>query len=139
MDLNEYRESLLEKLNETTLQKEAQGICQQIQIANATEKTGIENDIKSAELAKANAEVVKVNAETEKVRAEITTTKVERVCKIAGTVIAGIGTLGTAAGLVFINGMNIAAHDREEIGFSKECSDREKTVFNKALDLFCKK
>ena len=139
MDFENFRKAQLDKLNEIVSKKDAAEAFQRMEMADCAEKSNIEKDIKAVELQKAKAELVKVEAETEKVKAETKTSKVDRICKVGGLVLTGVGTVVGAGTMLFLNGMNIAAHSREELKYSsaEECCDRN--IFNKSLDLFLRK
>ena len=132
MDLNNFRDVQVSKLENDTPVKEAQATCQMLQIIANTEKTRVELEIKKAELAK-------VQSEVEKTKSEIKTNKIERIAKIGGLVLTGLGTLVTAGTLIVVNGMNIEAHKNEELKYSESEKDRERTITNKVLDLFTKR
>jgi len=139
MDLKEFKKLKLSKLEENSSKDEFNDICNVIQIADNTETKDAELGIKEAERAKAEAEVEKVNAEIEKIKAETKTTKVERVCKIGGLVLTGLGTVIGAGALIFVNGMNIEAHRREELKYSQDEERRETSLSGKVLDFFAKR
>ena len=83
--------------------------------------------------------IEKVQAESEKIKAETKTAKVESVTKIGGLIVTALGTVVTVGGLIFVNGMNIEAHNNEELKYSESEKDRERTITNKVLDLFVKR
>lgn len=132
MDISNYRDVQVSKLEEDTPAKEAQATCQMLQIIDNTEKTRIELEIKKAELEK-------VQSEVEKTKSEIKTNKIERIAKIGGLVLTGLGTLVTAGTLIVVNGMNIESHRDEELKYSDDERDRERSISGKVLDLFCKR
>lgn len=132
MDLNNFRDVQVSKLEESTPVKEAQATCQMLQIIDNTEKTRVELEIKKAELAK-------VQSEVEKTKSEIKTNKIERIAKIGGLVLTGLGTLVTAGTLIVVNGMNIESHKDEELKYSDDERDRERSISGKVLDLFTKR
>jgi hypothetical protein len=132
MDISNYRDVQVSKLEEDTPVKEAQATCQMLQIIDNTEKTRVELEIKKAELAKAQSEV-------EKTKSEIKTNKIERIAKIGGLVITGLGTLVTAGTLIIVNGMNIESHKDEELKYSDDERDRERSISGKVLDIFTKR
>lgn len=132
MDLQAYRNSILDKLSEDTDFSEAQKCCNMLQVIDCTEKSKIEHDIKKANLEKLQAEI-SLNKSEEK------TQKVERFTKIGGLVLTGLGTVVTAATLVIINGMNIESHKDEVMKYSDDERDRERNISGKLLDLFIKK
>ena len=150
MNLNVYRTNLEEALNSETSLKENQTIMQQIQITDMTVESGIETKIKEANQAKAEAEAEKVKVETElskikaeaeieKLKAETKTAKAERIAKIGGLMTTVFGTVVTAVTLIFVNGMNIESHRREEMKYSDSEKDCERNITNKVLDLFIKR
>lgn len=139
MDFENFRKVQLDKLNELISKKDAAEAFQMMEMADCAEKSNIEKDIKSVELQKAKAELVKVEAETEKVKAETKTSKVDRICKVGGLVLTGVGTVVGAGAMLFLNGMNIAAHSREEMKYSSAEESCERNIFNKSLDLFMRK
>ena len=132
MDLNNFRDVQVSKLENDTPVKEAQATCQMLQIIDNTEKTRVELEIKKAELAK-------VQSEVEKTKSEIKTNKIERIAKIGGLVLTGLGTLVTAGTLIVVNGMNIESHKDEELKYSDDERDRERSISGKVLDLFTKR
>lgn len=139
MNFETFRKAQLDKLNELVSKKDAAEAFQMMEMADCAEKSGIEKDIKTVELQKAKAELVKVEAETEKVKAETKTSKVDRICKVGSLVLTGVGTVVGAGAMIFINGMNIAAHNREEMKYSSAEESCERNIFNKSLDLFMRK
>lgn len=139
MTFDEFRFEQMEFLANAKTRKEMQETFQNMEMADCAEKSNIEKNIKAVELQKAKAELIKVEAETEKVKAETATSKVEKFCKIGGLVLTGVGTFLGAGAMIFINGMNIAAHDREEMKYSSDAENRERTIFNKSVDLFTKR
>lgn len=132
MDISNYRDIQVSKLEEDTPVKEAQATCQMLQIIDYTEKTRVELEIKKAELEK-------VQSEVEKTKSEIKTNKIERIAKIGGLVLTGLGTLVTAGTLIVVNGMNIESHKDEELKYSDDERDRERSISGKVLDLFVKR
>lgn len=132
MDIENYRDVQVSKLEEDTPVKEAQATCQMLQIIDNTEKTRVELEIKKAELEK-------VQSEVEKTKSEIKTNKIERIAKIGGLVLTGLGTLVTAGTLIVVNGMNIESHRDEELKYSDDERDRERSISGKVLDLFIKR
>ena len=150
MNLNVYRINLEEALNTEASLKENQALMQQIQITDKTVESGIETRIKEANQAKAEAEAervkteielskIKAEAEIEKLKAETKAAKAERIAKIGGLMTTVFGTVMTAGTLVFVNGMNIEAHRREEMKYSDSEKDCERNIANKVLDIFSKR
>lgn len=138
MDFNSYRKSLFSDLDNQSL-KEAQQTMNQMQIISCTEKSEVDAEIAKAKLENAKLENAKVEAEIKKIEAETKDVKSNKFIKIAGVAVTAIGTIGTGAVVLLLNGMNIEAHRREELKYSNEETERERSLSGKLLDKFIKK
>lgn len=138
MDFNEYRKSLFSNLDNQSL-KEAQQTMNQMQIVSCTEKSEVDAEIAKAKLENSRLENAKVEAEIKKIEAETKDVKSNKFIKLAGVAVTAIGTICTGAIVLLLNGMNIEAHRREELKYSNEETERERSLSGKLLDKFIKK